>query len=827
MVDFKGLTGKANDIDYGNIFDVFESLDRKATHTELRPSQIEVLDQLSLDRNREDKVIKLSTGAGKTSLGLLYLYSYMKKHKASVAYLCPTKQLVEQVIAEAASLGIPVEEYGAGEPHPSIEAIQGNEVIVCTYRKLFNGRSSFNRQDVALRPEAIILDDVHNGIELVKDAFRVVLKGENRDALVSLVEPMCKEYKRSTWNDIVQKEPYQLLEVPFWIWNAYLPQIEKLLNSFSKDIGMQLPLLNECLQLSRCLISADSVEIVPFLPTFDKFPAFTAPVKRLFMSATLADDSVLVRELGLSYEAAITPIVPSSDRGVGERMVLAPSLIDKNFDRPFMIELCKELSKKQSVVVLTSSFAKSKDWANAGAFEITKENISEAVADLRLGLKNFVVMAQRYDGVNLPDEACRILVMDGLPQGETLQDRQDHQNLSLSGAVVSKIVYRIEQGMGRSVRSHADYAVVLLVGDDLAHFIAKTEVLDLVTESTRRQLEVAIQLSKIIKEEDDQYLSLKQTINQCLQRDESWKGFYKQEVKDKLTDDFIVNEQLCMFSSILRKSYELSLSNDPVKGSELLENALRDTNLSSESEAIYLQTLASLIALVDEPKAFKVQRGAHNINKNLMRPPIAPIRSKREPTIQSKLISDWLLSFEPIEGARSEFSQLVPRLAFTNSHVEFEAALKELGRLLGFESSRPEKEEDAGPDCLWMDSEIVFVIEAKNEKTSPHFSKKEAGQMQVSKTWFEKNYPNHNAVVIPLTISNAEIAQNDAEYPNDALLMTEADLQGLLVSFEGLLTSVITQGQIFANADSIAQQLIQYKLRAAVDLTQYTRAIGH
>ena len=42
--------------------------------------------------------------------------------------------------------------------------------------------------------------------------------------------------------------------------------------------------------------------------------------------------------------------------------------------------------------------------------------------------------------------------------------------------------------MGRPVRSHADFAVVLLVGQDLATYVGRKDVLSAMTNDTRNQL---------------------------------------------------------------------------------------------------------------------------------------------------------------------------------------------------------------------------------------------------------------------------------------------------------------------------------------------------
>lgn len=52
--------------------DLFEQLDRKATHQILRPVQGEALEALDAQQDKRDVVLKVSTGSGKTLVGLVY-----------------------------------------------------------------------------------------------------------------------------------------------------------------------------------------------------------------------------------------------------------------------------------------------------------------------------------------------------------------------------------------------------------------------------------------------------------------------------------------------------------------------------------------------------------------------------------------------------------------------------------------------------------------------------------------------------------------------------------------------------------------------------------
>ena len=78
----------------------------------------------------------------------------------------------------------------------------------------------------------------------------------------------------------------------------------------------------------------------------------------------------------------------------------------------------------------------------------------------------------------------------------------------------------------------------------------------------------------------------------------------------------------------------------------------------------------------------------------------------------------------------------------------FEAALKDVGALLGYVSQRPDKEIRKGPDNLWCGSNdhyLLFECKSEVSGTRQEITKHEAGQMNNHCAWFEDQYgPNAN-----------------------------------------------------------------------------------
>src|SRR5213075_840426 len=82
-----------------------------------------------------------------------------------------------------------------------------------------------------------------------------------------------------------------------------------------------------------------------------------------------------------------------------------------------------------------------------------------------------MVMAARYDGIDLPGDACRILVLDGIPVGSFAIERFIDQSLNLANTRTSTTAIRLTQAIGRIFRSNTDHGVVVLCGGELQSWL--------------------------------------------------------------------------------------------------------------------------------------------------------------------------------------------------------------------------------------------------------------------------------------------------------------------------------------------------------------------
>jgi hypothetical protein len=809
MVDFtKLMTGTNADIPV-SLVDTFKSLDRKTTHVDLRPVQEETLRALDRRLDARDTVLRVSTGGGKTVMGLLYLYHLMRRDRLPTVYLVPTVQLIEQVLTEAGKIGVSACPYLAGETHPPVEATRCDSVLVCSYEKFFNGLTTFLRSDVALMPGAIVLDDVHAGIESVRRCYSARLSSEAFGEVRDLLGAELAKQSPGPWKGIELGDPSANIEVPFWIWKARSPDVRVILSKYvsSTDLKFAWPLLADQLELCRCVFSGSGCEIALDPPPLDRQRHYAQSKHRLFMSASINDGSSLVRELGCDPAALSDQVGPSFDGGPGERLIITTSLVDPQLNTDEIAKTCLSLASVTNVVVLVPSEKASRRWVAAGARYVHGEQVSVAVDRLRnMSRGNFYVFAQRYDGIDLPDDACRLLVIDGIPRGDSLIDQIDQQQHGHQTGIRNKTANRLEQGLGRAVRSPADYCAVLLVGGGLAQFVSQHSTLDLLNAATVQQLSMSRMVSEAAQLAGDPIKAIADTIMQSLRRDRSWRQFYAQEMAKVSSKEASSASYLVVVGDAERKAMRHAIARNYSAARDEVQQVTNKVQLDDDSKAALLERLASYVFHLDEQMAHEIQRKAYMLSSYVNRP--VETAGGRTPAFVNQVsrFTRWMSQFSHPNGALTELHSLRTQLAYTSTAESVENGLERLGTILGAEATRPERETGRGPDVLWRFDKIAFAIEAKNErkKTLP---KGDAAQLLLSTEWCRSEYPAYDDIVSVIASDSTKADRKD-DFNFGARVLTGHLVQRLIDALIKSASVLIVEGRMFADPPDIVSKHI-------------------
>ena len=109
---------------------------------------------------------------------------------------------------------------------------------------------------------------------------------------------------------------------------------------------------------------------------------------------------------------------------------------------------------------------------NSGCLCLSRRNIFDEIGKLKRGVfDRLVVINNRYDGIDLPDESCRVLIIDSLPFFNSLSDKYEEKCRHDREIIYKKIAQKIEQGIGRGrSRNRLIYNRIFYSGVDCAGF---------------------------------------------------------------------------------------------------------------------------------------------------------------------------------------------------------------------------------------------------------------------------------------------------------------------------------------------------------------------
>lgn len=753
MVDFKKKLDAAKIEKKINPIEIYDSLDRRSIAGPLRPAQKKILEEwFNASVNNKDLIIKLHTGEGKTLIGLLILQSKINAEKGPCLFVCPNIYLVQQVIKDAKKFGVPycVIEQDGSLPN---DFIDGRKILITHVQKVFNGKTIFGLGNDYFHVENVILDDSHACIDSIKGTFTIEVKRDHKayQEILELFRDALPEQGEGTFLEILNGEYDSFLPIPYWNWFEKSSEILEILTKYKEEKSFLFawPFVKDNIKGCQAYISGNSLEITPIHIPIEKFSSFNNANQRILMSATTQDDSFFIKGLGFSLEAIKNPLQNPTQIWSGEKMLVIPSLIDDNLDRVTMINVfAKKSPKKYGVVALTPSFPKSELYRTLGSVVPQSSEIVKAVTNLKKGNFNeTIVFANRYDGIDLPDETCRILILDGLPFFNSLADRYEENNRLGSDFSNIKIAQKIEQGLGRSVRGEKDYCLILIIGADLIKFIKSSRTKKYFSLQTQKQIEIGMEIAQMasdeISEKNKPFEVVKSLMKQSLQRDEGWKEYYREEMNKIVAQ----NSQSKIYDilTLERKAAVASYSEQYEKATEFIQTIVDKYCIDENEKAWYMQIKARYQYFISKSDSNAFQKSAFLKNRELLKPSEGITYEKLNFMNENRIkrIQEWLKIHKSFEELMLSVEGVLSNLEFGISADKFEPALKDLGIMLGFISERPDKEIKKGPDNLWCGvSNEFFLFECKSEVNIDRndINKHEVSQMNSHCGWFESQY---------------------------------------------------------------------------------------
>jgi len=272
--------------------------------------------------------------------------------------------------------------------------------------------------------------------------------------------------------------------------------------------------------LASCLvyIGWQQVLVRPFIPPTSENEPFARAKQRLYLSATLGKGGELERAFG---RPAITRLPLPDDAQnprSGRRFFVFNDLASG--DPASLPRRIVDVTGKALVLAPSHAAAQAvaSDCNPDNRPILTKDDVATSLSPFAKAETGILALAGRYDGLDLPDEACRLVVLDSLPDAAHLQERFLAGRLRATTALEERVRTRVVQGAGRCTRGPSDYAVVVLRGSELSRYLSNTQRRGTLDPDLQAEIQFGLTNSRGTADDD-----LVDAVQVFLEQGETWR----------------------------------------------------------------------------------------------------------------------------------------------------------------------------------------------------------------------------------------------------------------------------------------------------------------
>ncbi len=787
-----------------------------------------------------DVALELPTGAGKTLVGLLIAEFRRRKNDERTAYLCPTRQLAHQVASHAQKYGIRAHafvgrqaDYPAG---PFTEYQTGSAIAITTYSGIFNTNPRIDDAQV------IVCDDAHAGESFITSMWSVELtRAGHRPAYSAVVDLVQADLvaglaARLKDDDLYPGDRWFVELVPGHVIRRIATPLRDALDAHLVETSAHYSwqTIREHLHACHVYLSWAGVLIRPFIAPTETHAPFAQARQRIYMSATLGAGGELERITGMGRIERL-PIPAGWDKqGNGRRLVLLPEL---SLDQSQACNAAISATQKTDrvlVLVPTESRALECETALCGAgLTVQRAHDIEASLDPFLDATGVaLVLANRYDGLDLPGDACRLLILEGLPGGTNLQESFLLTRLQAAALLRDRMITRFTQAVGRCTRSDTDYALVFVKGTKLIDFVLKLEHRSLLHPELQAELDFGIDNSK-----DRDPTDFEALIDAFLGQTDDWKNAEAEitknrDAKTQATDPVSAALSTAVQDEV-RYSYALWAGRyeDALTYSQSVADALNNNGVQGYRAWWYYCTAEAALALYEQSNEdTHCETARDRLRRAAQCAPSVPWFSRI--ARRQELGTEEMPTDEQLATAAESIARFLSETGFTGprfetrvgeclgdlsqpAHARFHRGLKTLGDMLGFQASTPSGR--GVPDGVWILGDALFIThEAKTEQDAAGaISINDARQASGHANWIRTECGCDTDEPVTCTVITPREAVDAASVPHAGNLFHLLPSEVLQLAEEGASMLRAVRSEAAGCGDDQAPAVIAQKCRQA------------
>lgn len=792
--------------------------------------------------NSRDVALELPTGSGKTLVGLLIGEFRRRCFDERIAYLCPTKQLAQQVGEHASQYGIPASVL-VGKQNSYSEkdynAYQsGTAIAITTYSGLFNTNPRIKE------PNTLVLDDAHAGEHYMSGLWSVsVTRSDHRESYLGIVDLFASVLPLQFAEDLKsdrQLPPGQQVEMvpgPYFRERA-----DQLVDFLDGQLGAgdsayyPWSMIRGRLRACNLFLSSTTALLRPLIPPTLTHAPFANAKQRVFMSATLGAGGELERITGISSIRRLPLPAGWDKQGSGRRLFLLPGLsLDDDSSLHVSVELCRKAGR--SLVLVPDSPTREKFsvlFQKSGIDTIGAQEIENSLEPFTLKDNVALILANRYDGIDLPGDSCRMLVVSGLPVSTNLQETFLYSRLSAYSLLRDRVLTRLTQAFGRCTRSDTDFATVLLHDQRLIQYVLTKENQVLVHPELQAEIEFGINNSQdgtvedyfkqhsVFTDQKEDWSSAEEDILNIRASKHVASDPCASALMSTVKDEVMYS--YCLWRDDLEGAIEASVSvsnglsgGTDIKGYRtwwyylvgdlalMLYEAKGDKNTLNLARDYFGRAASCSLSVSWFAELSRLQIEGKHVAEVDQLTPIATENALQQ------LIT---LGFHSSKFEK-KVKCLLSDIASTN-HSDFHNGLKILGTCLGFNAQTPKG--SAVPDCVWSLSDKLHIShEAKTEQSEKGvIGATDVRQAAGHENWVRDNCSISNDSIVLCLIESPRQRVDSGAVPHAAKLyyVPPNDIGEMAEELVSVLRSVR------AESASSAQEDIAVALKAGMEKSQ-------
>lgn len=818
---------------------LFRDLPRDADIPFLWGHQDRILERYEGHVERTDLALELPTGTGKTLIGLLIAEWRRQARNERVLYLCPTRQLAHQVSALASSYGIRAQ-VSLTPTYDGLDSWQdGDAVAITTYSSIFNYRPRFTA------PEALILDDAHAAEGYVAGHWTVTIDRhampETYRALAALLEPALDRRTAGLMADEdasrTDRTAVELVPLPRWwpLADGVREVLEEGVDGTDQFYAWE-DHVRDGLQACCLLVAWGEIVLRPLVPATAHQTQFAGAAQRVYMSATLGAGGELERIFGVRRIERLPVPDEWERRSTGRRLFLLPAASLRPDEMQQAVIDAAHTAGRTLVLTPThdAADARREEFAKAGIPTLGAGDIEESLDAFTSASKAALVLANRYDGIDLPGDDCRLLILDGLPIAVNALERFLHQRLSATGLLGERMRTRLTQGVGRATRGEGDWCAVLVASREAYDFCARGEVRALLHPELQGELRFGLEQSRdrlpdeflgllsVLLDHGDEWRDAEAEIRQL--RDEAERGIdpaassLEAAVADEV--DYVYAMWAGNYPQAVTRATAVAdaLTGDAVAAYRawwlyqggaaawLAHHRFGMNDMLAQARELFRRAAATGQAVHWFAELAYGELGAEADLE------VEPDDLRTAERVQAELRSIGF--FGP--GLQRRAATLRKRLDGTDA-TPWEQGLTQIGTLLGFNASRPGGQND--PDSVWIASErLAIVWEVKSEEAPDgEVGARTAQQAAGHATWVRRRERlADDATVMSVLVSDRTRLGDGADvHADDTRIVTLTTVREIAEQVVAALTRIRSRGQ---GSDDVALRATVLDALAEVDL---------